>query len=149
MNSVRSEPGKTGPVVFGLVLTGKGRELLERQPFGLNGRAANVLAPSAERVWGCHRSVLQHVDPSRFLGGRMLAASIGSTGPRPAPAVWVGASICRSGTAFIADNRIHVVPPAVVTAEEVRQALAIYEEALTAVRESRCGGLLLPQGLTG
>jgi taurine--2-oxoglutarate transaminase len=33
---------------------------------------------------------------------------------------------------FIADNRIHVVPPAVVTADEVAQALAIYDEALTA-----------------
>lgn len=34
---------------------------------------------------------------------------------------------------FIADNRIHVVPPAVVTAEEVKQALAIYNQALTAI----------------
>ena len=31
---------------------------------------------------------------------------------------------------FIADNRIHVVPPAVVTPEEVRRALEIYDEAL-------------------
>jgi taurine---2-oxoglutarate transaminase len=35
---------------------------------------------------------------------------------------------------FLADNRIHVVPPAVVTAEEVAQALAIYDQALTAVQ---------------
>lgn len=35
---------------------------------------------------------------------------------------------------FMADNRVHVVPPAVVTPEEVRQALAIYDDALTAVR---------------
>jgi taurine--2-oxoglutarate transaminase len=34
---------------------------------------------------------------------------------------------------FIADNRIHVVPPAVVTAEEVAVALAIYDQALTTV----------------
>ena len=33
---------------------------------------------------------------------------------------------------FLADNRIHVVPPAVVTSEEVAQALAIYDQALTA-----------------
>ncbi|EAR23967.1 hypothetical protein A20C1_10675 [marine actinobacterium PHSC20C1] len=32
---------------------------------------------------------------------------------------------------FIADNRIHVVPPAVVTAEEVARAMAIYDEALS------------------
>jgi taurine--2-oxoglutarate transaminase len=34
---------------------------------------------------------------------------------------------------FIADNRIHVVPPAVVTPEEVRRALEIYDDALSAV----------------
>ena len=34
---------------------------------------------------------------------------------------------------FAADNRIHVVPPCVVTDEEVAQALAIYDEALTSV----------------
>ncbi|MET0302601.1 MAG: aspartate aminotransferase family protein [Microbacteriaceae bacterium] len=35
---------------------------------------------------------------------------------------------------FAADNRIHVVPPCVVTDDEVQQALAIYDEAFTAVR---------------
>lgn len=34
---------------------------------------------------------------------------------------------------FMADNRIHVVPPCVVTADEVARALTIYDEALTAV----------------
>ncbi|MFF1831429.1 aspartate aminotransferase family protein [Paenarthrobacter sp. NPDC058040] len=34
---------------------------------------------------------------------------------------------------FLTDNRIHVVPPAVVTAEEVAAALDIYDQALTAV----------------
>jgi taurine---2-oxoglutarate transaminase len=34
---------------------------------------------------------------------------------------------------FAADNRIHVVPPCVVTPEEVEKALAIYDEAFTAV----------------
>ena len=34
---------------------------------------------------------------------------------------------------FIADNRIHVVPPCVVTPDEVAQALEIYDEAFTAV----------------
>ncbi len=33
---------------------------------------------------------------------------------------------------FVVENRIHVVPPCVVTAEEVAQALAIYDEVLTA-----------------
>ncbi|MFF2315256.1 aspartate aminotransferase family protein [Arthrobacter sp. NPDC058097] len=34
---------------------------------------------------------------------------------------------------FIADNRVHVVPPAVVTAAEVAQALAVYDQALGTV----------------
>ncbi len=34
---------------------------------------------------------------------------------------------------FIADNRVHVVPPAVVTPEEVQQALAIYDDALAQI----------------
>ena len=34
---------------------------------------------------------------------------------------------------FAADNRVHVVPPCVVTADEVAQALSIYDEAFTAV----------------
>ena len=32
---------------------------------------------------------------------------------------------------FVADNRIHVVPPCVVTADEVARAVAIYDEVLT------------------
>lgn len=34
---------------------------------------------------------------------------------------------------FIADNRIHVVPPCTVSADEVAQAMVAYDEALTAV----------------
>jgi taurine--2-oxoglutarate transaminase len=34
---------------------------------------------------------------------------------------------------FSADNRIHVVPPCIVTPDEVARALAIYDEAFTAV----------------
>ena len=36
---------------------------------------------------------------------------------------------------FAADNRIHVVPPCVVTDAEVSQAMKIYDEALTSVEE--------------
>ncbi|KHL04607.1 aminotransferase class III-fold pyridoxal phosphate-dependent enzyme, partial [Sinomonas humi] len=34
---------------------------------------------------------------------------------------------------FTSDNRIHVVPPAIVTGDEVRRAVEIYDAALTAV----------------
>lgn len=36
---------------------------------------------------------------------------------------------------FAADNRIHVVPPCVVTDDEVAHAMSIYDEALTSVEE--------------
>ncbi|WP_349899330.1 aspartate aminotransferase family protein [Parafrigoribacterium soli] len=37
---------------------------------------------------------------------------------------------------FVSENRLHVVPPCVVTAEEVDRALAIYEEAFSAVESA-------------
>jgi taurine--2-oxoglutarate transaminase len=36
---------------------------------------------------------------------------------------------------FLADNRVHVVPPCVVTEDECARALSIYDEALTAVED--------------
>lgn len=38
---------------------------------------------------------------------------------------------------FAADNRIHVVPPCIVTADEVAQALAIYDDAFSEVEAAR------------
>jgi taurine--2-oxoglutarate transaminase len=38
---------------------------------------------------------------------------------------------------FAADNRIHVVPPCIVTPDEVARALSIYDEAFTAVEATR------------
>jgi taurine--2-oxoglutarate transaminase len=43
------------------------------------------------------------------------------------------ALVSRGLLPFAVDNRIHVVPPCVVTPDEVAQALAIYDEAFTAV----------------
>jgi taurine--2-oxoglutarate transaminase len=37
---------------------------------------------------------------------------------------------------FLADNRIHVVPPCVITAEEARQGLAVIDEVLTLVEQA-------------
>jgi taurine--2-oxoglutarate transaminase len=37
---------------------------------------------------------------------------------------------------FVADNRIHVVPPCTVTDADVAKALAIYDEAFTAVEQA-------------
>lgn len=38
---------------------------------------------------------------------------------------------------FVQDNRIHVVPPCVVTAAEVDRALSIYDDVLTTLEETR------------
>lgn len=46
-----------------------------------------------------------------------------------------GELVSRGVLPFIADNRIHVVPPCVVTADEVAQALAAYDEVLTLLDE--------------
>ncbi|WP_166865795.1 aspartate aminotransferase family protein [Salinibacterium sp. ZJ70] len=55
----------------------------------------------------------------------------------PVPASTIGALkkelMARGLLPFAAENRIHVVPPCTVTADEVARALAIYDEAFTAV----------------
>ena len=37
---------------------------------------------------------------------------------------------------FLADNRLHVVPPCIVTDEQCARALAIYDDALAEVEAS-------------
>jgi taurine--2-oxoglutarate transaminase len=44
-----------------------------------------------------------------------------------------GELMARGLLPFVADNRIHVVPPCVVTPQEVADALGIYDEAFSAV----------------
>jgi taurine--2-oxoglutarate transaminase len=43
--------------------------------------------------------------------------------------------VSRGVLPFIADNRIHVVPPCVVTADEVAEAMAAYDEVLSILDE--------------
>jgi taurine--2-oxoglutarate transaminase len=47
------------------------------------------------------------------------------------------ALLARGLLPFVVDNRIHVVPPCVVTPDEVARALAIYDEVLTEYEASR------------
>ncbi|WP_193509937.1 aspartate aminotransferase family protein [Cryobacterium sp. BB736] len=58
----------------------------------------------------------------------------------PVPASVIGglkADLQRRGLlAFTAENRIHVVPPCIVTPDEVEQALALYDEAFTAAESA-------------
>ena len=61
------------------------------------------------------------------------------TSREPVPAAVMGRAkaemISRGLLPFVADNRIHVVPPCVVTQDECRQALDIYDEVLTVLDE--------------
>ncbi len=58
----------------------------------------------------------------------------------PVPASVIGglkADLQRRGLlAFTAENRIHVVPPCIVTPDEVARALALYDEAFTAAESA-------------
>ena len=58
----------------------------------------------------------------------------------PVPAAVIGQlkkeMSARGLVPFAADNRIHVVPPCIVTDDEVAQAMSIYDEAFTAVETS-------------
>ena len=60
-----------------------------------------------------------------------------ATTREPVPPATIGALktelMTRGLLPFIADNRIHVVPPCTVSDAEVKKALAIYEEAFAAV----------------
>lgn len=55
----------------------------------------------------------------------------------PLPAATIGrlkSELLRRGLLpFVADNRIHVVPPCIVTDDDVQRAIAIYDEAFSAV----------------
>ena len=67
-----------------------------------------------------------------------LVADRASREPLPAAAIGRLKTelVARGLLPFTAENRIHVVPPCVVTADEVAQAAEIYDEALTAVAAS-------------
>ena len=57
------------------------------------------------------------------------------TTKEPVPAEWMGklkaALMAKHYLPFIVDNRLHVVPPCVVTPEEAREGLAIIDQALS------------------
>ncbi len=61
----------------------------------------------------------------------------------PVPAAVVGAlkaaCLARGLLPFVADNRVHVVPPCVVTPDEARQGLALLDAALTEVTAAGAG----------
>jgi taurine---2-oxoglutarate transaminase len=95
---------------------------------------ADVLAPGLAQLADAH-PVIGEVRGEGVFWALELVAD-GDT-REPVPAATIGALkaalLERGLVPFTADNRIHVVPPCVVTDDEVAEALSIYDEAFTVV----------------
>ncbi|MGX5695224.1 aminotransferase class III-fold pyridoxal phosphate-dependent enzyme [Agromyces soli] len=90
-------------------------------------RIGPALAELAER-----HAVIGEVRGEGVFWAMELVADRGTREPLPAAAMGrIKAALVERGLLpFVQDNRIHVVPPCVVTAEEVDEAMAIYGEVL-------------------
>jgi taurine--2-oxoglutarate transaminase len=97
---------------------------------------ADVLAPGLAELAEKHR-VVGEVRGTGVFWALELVADPETRAPLPAALVGKAKGECvkRGLIPFAVDNRIHVVPPCVVTDDEVAQALPIYDEVLTILDE--------------
>jgi len=95
---------------------------------------AEAIAPALTELAEKH-AVIGEVRGEGVFWALDLVADPETREPLPAAEVGriKGALIERGLLPFVAENRIHVVPPCVVTAEEVEQATEIYDEVLGTV----------------
>ncbi|WP_438853639.1 aspartate aminotransferase family protein [Agromyces sp. M3QZ16-3] len=95
---------------------------------------AEAIAPALTELADKH-AVIGEVRGEGVFWALDLVADPETREPLPAAEVGriKGALVERGLLPFVAENRIHVVPPCVVTAEEVEQATAIYDEVLGTV----------------
>ncbi|MFC9916978.1 aspartate aminotransferase family protein [Agromyces binzhouensis] len=95
---------------------------------------AEAIAPALTELAEKH-AVIGEVRGEGVFWALDLVADPETRAPLPAAEVGrvKGALVERGLLPFVAENRIHVVPPCVVTAEEVEQATAIYDEVLGTV----------------
>ncbi|GAA1058256.1 aspartate aminotransferase family protein [Agromyces luteolus] len=95
---------------------------------------AEAIAPALTELAEKH-AVIGEVRGEGVFWALDLVADPETREPLPAAEVGriKGAIVERGLLPFVAENRIHVVPPCVVTAEEVEQATAIYDEVLGTV----------------
>ena len=93
-----------------------------------------AIAPALTELAEKHR-VIGEVRGEGVFWALDLVADPESREPLPAAEMGriKGALVERGLLPFIADNRIHVVPPCVVTHDEVAQAAEIYDEVLGTV----------------
>jgi taurine---2-oxoglutarate transaminase len=95
---------------------------------------AEHLGPGLEELQSRH-DVIGEVRGSGVFWALELVADRGTRAPLAAATVGAlkGALMARGLLPFFADNRLHVVPPCVVTADEVATGLQIIDDALQAV----------------
>ena len=93
---------------------------------------ADVLGPALHDLADKH-PVIGEVRGTGVFWALELVADAGTRAPLPGSEIAFARSgmVERGVLPFIADNRIHVVPPCVVTADEVATAIAAYDEVLT------------------
>ena len=94
----------------------------------------DVLAPGLAELAERH-PVIGDVRGIGVFWALELVADAATRAPLPAALMGrVKSEIMARGVLpFMADNRIHVVPPCIVTDDEVNRALAVYDEALTVI----------------
>lgn len=97
---------------------------------------AEVLGPGLERLAERHR-VVGEVRGTGVFWALELVADPATREPLPAPLMGraKGELVGRGLIPFAVDNRIHVVPPCVVTEDEVAEALETYDAVLTLLDE--------------
>jgi taurine--2-oxoglutarate transaminase len=97
---------------------------------------AELIGPGLEKLADKH-PVIGEVRGTGVFWAMELVAD--ATTREPLSAALMGRAkgelVSRGVLPFIADNRIHVVPPCVVTADEVAEAMAAYDEVLTLLDE--------------
>jgi taurine--2-oxoglutarate transaminase len=98
---------------------------------------ADVIGPALETLAEKH-PVLGEVRGTGVFWAMELVADAATREPLSAALMGRAKTelVNRGVLPFIADNRIHVVPPCVVTADEVAEAMAAYDEVLTLLDES-------------
>jgi taurine--2-oxoglutarate transaminase len=95
---------------------------------------ADVIGPALETLAEKH-PVLGEVRGTGVFWAMELVADAATREPLSAALMGRAKTelVNRGVLPFIADNRIHVVPPCVVTADEVAEAMAAYDEVLTII----------------
>jgi taurine--2-oxoglutarate transaminase len=109
-------------------------DAMEAEGIVANAKAigTDVLGPGLRELAERH-PVVGEVRGTGVFWALELVADRSTRAPLPAAAMARAKAelIARDVLPFTADNRIHVVPPCVVTADEVAEALAAYDDVLT------------------